>query len=573
MPFPNEHAARLENPDKYDSFARQNNKGGDGVDFIFGVLPDGKTELQAIRFDKKKFSPAEAKDWLKKHDFKPIQFEEASERAGEVSDEFGASCPIPTHDDAVNMQNHLICIEQANLGPADPNADSNEFWAAKATLWSVSDAEARMMQCQNCEYYKNSPKILDCLKSSTMKASDLPVEPKWADVSLPSGYCTKWDITCTSIRTCDTWEKMIVAEEADMEDVVDVAELRDNVVNIERRSAFMDAKLVDEKKRTVGIAVSSELPVERSFGKEILVHDSESIDMAFLASGRAPLLLDHDPEKQIGVIESVNLSEDRKLRANVRFGRSALAQEVFQDVVDGIRSNISVGYRVNKMERSNTNKDEYLVRDWSPMEVSVVSIPADPVGSGVGRSAASPEPQPNLVVEPQIRKEDKMSDIDLEAVKAEAAKAAVRNASEIIALGVTHNKRDLADAAIGAGKSVDQFRSELLEAIGNKPLENKDVGLTNEERKSFSLVRAIHALANPTDRSAQNAAAFEFEASRAAAEKYGVTAQGLMIPAEVLGNWKRDLSVGTNSAGGYTVATDLLANEFIDVLRNSSSVM
>ena len=168
------------------------------------------------------------------------------------------------------------------------------------------------------------------------------------------------------------------------------------------RAFAMDAKAIDEEKRTVNIAVSSELAVDRSFGKEVLVHEDGAIDMAFLASGRAPLLLDHDMERQIGVIEFVELSGDRVLRAKVRFGRSALAQEVFQDVVDGIRSNVSVGYRVNKMERSPKNKDEYLVRSRSPLEVSVVSIPADP-SVGVGRSAAALEPKPT--VEPSIRKE------------------------------------------------------------------------------------------------------------------------------------------------------------------------
>jgi HK97 family phage prohead protease len=180
-----------------------------------------------------------------------------------------------------------------------------------------------------------------------------------------------------------------VAEAVEEEAVLEEAD-RKNVVDLERRGFDMDIRGVDEKKRTVSIAVSSELPVERSFGKEILVHEQGAIDLAFLASGRAPLLLDHDMERQIGVIESVELSADRVLRAKVRFGRSALAQEVFQDVVDGIRGNVSVGYRVNKMERSASNKDEYLVRSWSPLEVSVVSIPADP-SVGVGRSAAAQE--------------------------------------------------------------------------------------------------------------------------------------------------------------------------------------
>ncbi len=468
-PYPNEHAARLHDPDKYDSFRRDNDAGGSGIDFIYGILPDGGTELQAIRFDKNRYTPAEAKAWLSKHDFKAILFEEATgERA-------------------------------------------------------VEDLEERARVKVEIE----------------IDTSDAPEQPEEADPI----------------------DEAVAA-------LVEDAAGRKEVVQLEHRAAGMEAKIVDEDKRTVSIAVSSELPVERSFGKEILVHEKGAIDMGFLSSGRAPLLLDHDMEKQIGVIESVELSGDRKLRAKVRFGRSALAQEVFQDVVDGIRSNISVGYRVNKMERSNTAKDEYLVRAWSPMEVSVVSIPADP-SVGVGRSAAAPEPTPT--VEPQVKKEDTMSDIDIEAVKAEAARAAAKNIAEIVALGARHNKRDLADAAIRDGKSIEQFRGELLEILGqDRPLDDGNIGLTRKEIRQFSLVRAIAALANPGDRRLREAAAFEFEASEAAAQRYGRSAQGLMIPTDVLGVWKRDLNTSDDNE---IVATNLLANEFIDVLRNSASVM
>jgi HK97 family phage major capsid protein/HK97 family phage prohead protease len=356
-----------------------------------------------------------------------------------------------------------------------------------------------------------------------------------------------------------------------VEETVDISEEeRKAPVEVLHRAIDMEAKVIDEKKRTVDIAVSSELAVDRSFGKEVLVHEMGAIDLAFLSSGRAPLLLDHHMERQIGVIESVELSGDRVLRAKVRFGRSALAQEVFQDVVDGIRSNVSVGYRVNKMERSPKNKDEYLVRSWSPLEVSVVSIPADP-SVGVGRSAAALEPKPTI--EPSIKKESKMdNEVNLDAVRAEAAADAARNVSAIIELSARHNKRDLGDAAIKAGKSIEQFRGELLDVIGSdKPLENENIGLTNKEVRQFSVVRAIAALANPSDRRLREAAAFEFEVSEAAAARYGRGAQGVMLPTDILGVWgKRDLNTSDDNE---IVATNLLANEFIDVLRNSSSVM
>ncbi len=79
MPFANEHAARIKKPSLYKRLRRENDKGGDGIDFIWGVRKDNdKVEVQAIRFDKNKFTPKEAKEWLKEHDFKAILFENAT---------------------------------------------------------------------------------------------------------------------------------------------------------------------------------------------------------------------------------------------------------------------------------------------------------------------------------------------------------------------------------------------------------------------------------------------------------------------------------------------------------------
>ena len=472
-PYPNEHAARLHDPDKYDSFRRDNDAGGPGIDFIFGILAAGGTELQAIRFDKNRYTVAEAKAWLRDHDHTPIMFEEATGER-EMADE---------------------------------------------------ELEARATVKVEIE----------------IDTSDTPMEEDQPEVSVE-------DVD-TAVEIADALDRKAMPE-------------------IVHRANAMDAKVIDEATRSVHIAVSSELGVERSFGKEILDHNEGSIDLEFLRSGRAPLLLDHDPEKQIGVIESVSLDGDRVLRSKVRFGRSALAEEVYQDVLDGIRGNVSVGYRVNKMERDANDKNAYRVKSWSPMEVSVVSIPADP-SVGVGRSTVAPEPEPK--VEPSVKKDTTMSEVNLDAVRAEATKAAAENAAEIVKLGQRHNKADLAAAAIGAGKTIDQFRGELLETIGNTPLDNKEIGLSKKEVRQFSVVRAIRALANPTDRAAQEAARFELEASEAAARAYGTTAQGVMVPADVLGNWgKRDLNTSDDNE---IVATNLMAGDFIDVLRNSSSVM
>ena len=80
MPYPNEHSARLKDPGQYDEFRRQNDKFGSGIHAIFGIKkgPPRTSDLQAIRFDAKKFTVQEAKDWLKKHNHKYISFEPAS---------------------------------------------------------------------------------------------------------------------------------------------------------------------------------------------------------------------------------------------------------------------------------------------------------------------------------------------------------------------------------------------------------------------------------------------------------------------------------------------------------------
>jgi len=366
----------------------------------------------------------------------------------------------------------------------------------------------------------------------------------------------------------ETVEETAEAVEETTEEVVDETD-RTATAEVQHRAMEMDISPIDEDTRTVKMALSSEEPVSRSFGNEVLDHSKESIDLSFLASGRAPLLLDHDPEKQIGVIKSVQLDEQsRRLRAEVRFGKGELAREAFSDVVDGIKANISVGYSIGKMERDRDDKETYRAKSWKPVEASLVSIPAD-MTVGVGRSGKA-ENKP--VIKTSLKERNIMSEVNIEAVKAEAQQAAQKNAAQIVELGARHNKSDMAREAIAQGRSIDEFRGELLESIGSTTaLESQDIGMNEKEVQNFSMMRAIHALANPTDRRAQEAAAFEFECSRAAAEQYGTTAQGIMLPADVLRTWnKRDLNSADESE---LFSDDFRGGDFIDALRNQSSVM
>jgi hypothetical protein len=78
MPFPSEHSGRLKSPKGFVRFKRKNNEFGAGIDVIYGITKEGKAVIQAIRFKKSKFTAKEARAWLKKHEYKPILFEPAS---------------------------------------------------------------------------------------------------------------------------------------------------------------------------------------------------------------------------------------------------------------------------------------------------------------------------------------------------------------------------------------------------------------------------------------------------------------------------------------------------------------
>jgi hypothetical protein len=82
MPYPNEHAARQKDPGKYDDFRRAKWPGSTvGVSVIYGIYGKGenrKAEIQSLRFNAKKFTPEQAKKWLKSHNFSTSKFEKAS---------------------------------------------------------------------------------------------------------------------------------------------------------------------------------------------------------------------------------------------------------------------------------------------------------------------------------------------------------------------------------------------------------------------------------------------------------------------------------------------------------------
>lgn len=356
-----------------------------------------------------------------------------------------------------------------------------------------------------------------------------------------------------------------------------------------QRSATFERASLDAEARTADLAFSSEEPVERGWGVEILGHGAGEMDDSWMRGGTAPLLMNHDPRDQIGVVESVTIGPDRKARARVRFSRSARAEEVMQDVADGIRGNVSVGYELQRLDLVKEEKGQppvYRATLWRPLEVSLVSVPAD-MSVGVGREApqavpATPKTEETRMSETPTAAPEQRAAPPAPQVSADiAAGAEKRRRDEIIALGEIANCRDLAVNLMLEGKSIEEARGAILASragsarpLGNPPTE---IGMSPAEVRKYSLFRAMRAAADND----WSDAGLEIEASREVERRLGGNMRrgkrSFFVPLEIQERpiaqpgGQRDLTAGTGSAGGFLVATN--NQSFIELLRGRAVVM
>ena len=323
----------------------------------------------------------------------------------------------------------------------------------------------------------------------------------------------------------------------------------------------------DKKEKTrFNVAFVSEEPVLREFGYEII--DQERMDTSFLESGRAPVLFMHDAERVLGVVESVKRDGDLKSRAVIRLGTSTqLQRETLEQIRNGILSNISIGYSIRSMEEQDEKIEGRSVYRVATriMEISVVSVPAD-TSVGVNRAEVIQEPSKQDVKTMENTEAVEQTNArDIEKALAERSKTN----KEILALAARHNKRDLADEAIGRNTSLEEFRGILLEHIESKPLDSaaEPVQKPVEEKRTYSLLRALNA----ASRGDWSGAGFEAEMNQEVALKRGKQPQGFYIPDFAWRDYdpamKRELTVGTNASGGFFAPSVQLADEFVTALR------
>lgn len=321
---------------------------------------------------------------------------------------------------------------------------------------------------------------------------------------------------------------------------------------------------VDEKNRTARLTFSSETPVDRGDVLEVLDHSEGSVRLGRLTS-KAAVLINHDSNQQVGVVESASI-QGRRGSAVVRFGKSKQAEEAFQDVKDGIRTLISVQYVVHKSKAEQREDGRTVVRvtDWEPLEISIVSIPADHT-VGVGRSEA--------------KHQTKIEVMDSSPTQKKSA--------EILGIAdgyakLVPNINRLAHRAISENMSGEQFAQLCLDNLpkvtpsisgngyGSRPAPTIDEMFGGGMQRNLSDYRLTRAIAGFNDGKLDG---LEGETSQEIARAMGKAPKGIYVPITALAGTpergRRDWTAGDSSAGGRLVGSEIMGNQFIDVLRNN----
>ena len=371
---------------------------------------------------------------------------------------------------------------------------------------------------------------------------------------------------------------------------VDLSKAVDDELLVERIFLVRADELQENPERTVPVVFSSEHEYSQWFGRETLSHDSGAIDLSRMMNKTAPVLLNHSRDGQIGVVEDARLV-NRQGIASLRFSRSDKGHEIYRDVLDGIRSQISCGYRIMKWEVDETDPNDplYTITQWQPYEVSVVTLNADPTalvkraGYFCPDDVEQPERKPageTVQTTRGAEMPDKVEGAELN-LEANRATGEVNVASfEIYERGKTEGEQTLAMEIIGKRGTLSDFeqalrekRIQLTEEASKAETETeRDANLKNR----FSLSDMIHQQLNPGAERGK----LELEEAREFTheqQQLGVTRQsnGLLIPHSRLGGVdarnlaqaERDLTAAAAS-GGNLISDDVRGDIFIESLRN-----
>lgn len=323
---------------------------------------------------------------------------------------------------------------------------------------------------------------------------------------------------------------------------------------------------------------------------EVLGHEKGEVNLDRM-NNKAPLLYEHDSEKQIGVILKAELNEtDKTVECSARFSKNTFPQEVLNDIKDGIRTKMSGGYHINNNSLVYVGKNEsdglpiYRVTDWTLVEASNVSIPADDtVSIKSGDKSFSirslikkkKEEEDDKITE---EKEDDVAEVD-EVTETEEEKSKKKKSIEVvdnekvdkdnrsneinlIAKSFNFPKSEV-ELFLKTDKTVEEFADLVKQFNNKKERKNMSNMLNEKELGGFNLFRLLNTF--------ENGGSQEAEISRELLKKSGSNAS-FMLPPQVLRKAALGMLSRAYNTGGAGGAVNLVneyldAENLIDILR------
>jgi HK97 family phage major capsid protein len=259
----------------------------------------------------------------------------------------------------------------------------------------------------------------------------------------------------------------------------------------------------DDEDDVYDVSLSSDTTIDRGWYMETLDHSKDAINLDRAANGMN-LLFNHDTDQPHGRLENLK-PKSGKLTAKMRFFSTADSQNLKTKVDEGMRE-MSIGYSIQTYEYTpgaGGAADSYRATSWTPLEASIVSVPAD-YSVGVGRAQSDDVKYPVLVRNTSpppavIHQEPKMTETERAAADA-AAQAKAKLPAEIAQLARKHGMADKTAEWLEAGHSLEKVREIILEAKGTREETvttggpaGGGVDLSSKEQREYSYARAINA--------------------------------------------------------------------------------
>jgi len=322
----------------------------------------------------------------------------------------------------------------------------------------------------------------------------------------------------------------------------------------------------ENEERIITASISSATPYERSWGTEILSHDQNHVNLDRVKQGAVPFLADHDQTKLIGKVKTVKLTGNRAI-ATIKLSNSTIANEVYEDIKSGIRTEISIGYTINAMEEIEraTGENCYLVTDWELYEVSSVACPADAT-VGIGRSHEMNSHYSKIMGKSTMENNTETRQED------QNVNNRMNEVNDILSMGADHGFTREATQFIKDGKSASEFGKFVLEKLGNnvKPVATGGGSFNRGFFEPASKTPIIDTVIAQIPGQQSRETEYVINKGKETARQKGLKARGIMLDIGDINPVTRTLSA--SGSAGNTIQTDVLNAQFVDLLRNAALV-